>query len=87
MDIIQGFTTFIFIIVAAATVVISWWLSKKYQERFAKFPWWKTAVLLLIEFLAWIGFLIFWAWVKSNLWILAVIVVIIIIILLIRRKR
>ena len=77
----------IFLIVIFATIIISWWLSRKYQERYAEFPWWKTGIILAIEILSWIAFAIFWGWVMKHFWVTAIIAVIIIIILLSRRKR
>ena len=77
----------IFLIVVLATMIISWWLSRKYQERYAEFPWWKAGIILAIEILSWIAVIIFLSWVKSNLWVIAIIAVIIIIILFARKKR
>ena len=78
---------FIFLIVVLATIIISWWLSRKYQERYAEFPWWKAGIILAIEILSWIAFAIFWSWIMHHFWVTAIIAVIIIIILLARRKR
>ena len=77
----------IFLIVVFATIIISWWLSRKYQERYAEFPWWKMGIILAIEILSWIAVIIFLSWIKSNLWVIAIIAVIIIIILFARKKR
>lgn len=66
-----------------ATVVGSAWLSRKFKERYAQFPWWKVGLLIAVEVIAWIVFRWFWA----NPWIVAVAAVVIIIILLKRRKK
>jgi len=76
-----------FLIVILATIIISWWLSQKYQERYAEFPWRKTGIILAIEILSWIAFIIFWSWFMKHFWVTAIIAVIIIIILLSRRKK
>ena len=81
----QALVNFLFLIVVLGTAGFSWWLSTKYRERHAEFPWTKTGVILAIEVLSWIGFNIFWGWVRHNWWI-AVILVVIIVVILMRRK-
>jgi len=87
MGAIQWLMNFIFFVVIAGTVLVSFWLSRKYKERYAEFPWGKTGLILAIEVLAWIIFNVLWSWVRANPWIAAVVIVIIIIILFIRRKK
>jgi protein-S-isoprenylcysteine O-methyltransferase Ste14 len=87
MAAIQALMNFIFFVVVAGTVLVSFWLSRKYKERYAEFPWGKTGLILAIEVLAWIVFNVLWSWVRAHPWIAAVVVVIIIIILFIRRKK
>ena len=77
----------IFLIVVLATIIISWWLSRKYQERYAEFPWWKAGIILAIEILSWIAFAIFWGWVMKYYLITLIIAIIIIIIILLARKK
>ena len=83
----QSLVNFIFLIVVLGTAGVSWWLSIKYRERYAEFPWNKAAIILGIEVLAWIAFNIFWGWVINNWWIAIVLIVIIIIVLKKRRRE
>ena len=83
----QSLVNLLFLVVILGTAIISWWLSTKYRERYAEFPWNKAATILAIEVLAWIAFNIFWSWVINNWWIAIVLVVIIIIVLKKRRRE
>ena len=83
----QSLVNLLFLVVVLGTAIISWWLSTKYRERFAEFPWNKAAIILAIEVFAWIAFNIFWSWVINNWWIAIVLVVIIIIVLKKRRRE
>lgn len=83
----QSLVNFIFLVVVLGTAAVSWWLSTKYRERYAEFPWNKAAIILGIEILAWIAFNIFWSWVTNNWWIAIVLIVIIIIVLKKRRRE
>jgi uncharacterized membrane protein len=87
MGAIQGLMNFIFFVVVAGTILVSLWLSRKYKERYAEFPWGKTGLILAIEVLAWIVFNVLWHWVRAHPWIAAVVAIVIIIILFIRRKK
>jgi amino acid transporter len=87
MAAIQALMNFIFFVVVAGTVLVSFWLSRKYKERYAEFPWGKTGLILAIEVLAWIVFNVLWSWVRAHPWIAAVVAVVIIVILFIRRKK
>ena len=82
----QSLVNFLFLVVVLGTAGFSWWLSTKYRERYAEFPWDKAGTILAIEVLSWIGFNIFWGWVRSNLWIAAILVGIIVVILVKRKK-
>ena len=82
----QSLVNFLFLAVVLGTAGVSWWLSTKYRERYAEFPWNKAAIILGIEVLAWIAFNIFWGWVINNWWIAIVIIVIIILVLKKRRN-
>ena len=55
----QSLVNLLFLVVVLGTAGISWWLSTKYRERYAEFPWNKAAIILGIEVLAWIAFNIF----------------------------
>jgi len=79
----------IFLLIVLGTIIVAAWLYRKYQARYAadKFPWRKTGIILGIEILSWIGFNVFWSWVRNNFWIALVILVIIVVILIKRKKR
>ena len=83
----QSLVNLLFVVVILGTAGLSWWLSTKYRERYAEFPWNKAAIILGIEVLAWIAFNIFWSWVTNNWWIAIVLIVIIIIVLKKRRRE
>ncbi len=83
----QSLVNLLFLVVVLGTAAVSWWLSTKYRERYAEFPWNKAAIILGIEVLAWIAFNIFWSWVTNNWWIAIVLIVIIIIVLKKRRRE
>jgi len=87
MQAIQSLMNFVFFLVVAATVVVSIWLSKKYKERYAEFPWKKTGLLIAVEVIAWVIFNWVWSWVRANPWVAAVVAVVMIIILLKRKKK
>ena len=87
MGAIQALMNFIFFVVVAATVVVSIWLSRRYKDRYAEFPWKKTGLLIAIEVVAWVIFNWVWTWVRLNPWIAAVLAIVIIIILLRRKKK
>ncbi|MBI1930903.1 hypothetical protein HYR99_42480 [Candidatus Poribacteria bacterium] len=82
----QSLINFLFLVVVLGTAGFSWWLSTKYQERYAEFPWNKAGIIIAIEVLSWIGFNIFWGWVRHNLWIAAILIGIILVILVKRKK-
>ncbi len=83
----QSLVNFLFLVVILATAGLSWWLSTKYRERYAEFPWNKAAIILAIEVLAWIAFNIFWSWVTHNWWIAIALIVIIVLVLKKRRRE
>lgn len=87
MGAIQSLMNFIFFLVVAGTVVVSVWLSRKYKERHAEFPWSKSGLLIAVEVVAWIVFNWLWSWVRAHPWIAAVVAVVMIIILLRRKKK
>jgi hypothetical protein len=78
-----GLINLIFFLVVAVTLVGSVWLSRKYKERYAEFPWWKAGLLIAIEVAAWVIFI----WLSRHPLIFAGAVVIMVIILLLRRKK
>ena len=84
---IQSLVNFLFLIGVLGTAGFSWWLSTKYRQRHAEFPWKKAGIILAIEIPVWIGFNIFWAFFVHNWWIVAIVVGIIIVVLIKGRKK
>ena len=82
----QSLVNFLFLLGVVGTAIFSWWLSTKYRERYAEFPWNKVGIILGIEVLAWMGFYIFWNWVKVNWWIVFILIAVIVIVAM-KRKR
>ena len=87
MGAIQSLMNIIFFLVVAATVVVSFWLSRKYKERYAEFPWGKSGLLIAVEVVAWVIFNLLWSWVRTHPWIAAIVAVVAIVILLKRKKK
>lgn len=77
----------IFFLLVAVTVVGSIWLSRKFKERYAEFPWWKAAMLIVVEVVAWIVTYRFVAWIQRNIWIVPIVVVVVIVILVKKKKK
>jgi uncharacterized membrane protein YkvI len=76
-----------FFLLLAATVVGALWLSRKFKERYAEFPWWKAAVLIIAEVVAWVITHKFVAWIERHIWIVPIVVVVLIFILMKRKKK
>jgi len=87
MEVIQSLMNFIFLLIVAATIIGSVWLSRKYKERYAEFPWKKSGIIIAIEVVAWIFFNWFWHWVQAHPWIAIVVAIILLIVFLKRKKR
>ena len=87
MGAIQSLMNVIFFLVVAITIGASAWLSRKYKERQAEFPWTKTGLLIAVEVIAWVIFNWLWSWVRAHPWIAVVLAVLVIIILLKRKKK
>jgi hypothetical protein len=77
----------IFFLVVAGTIIFSLWLSRKYKERYAEFPWYKAAIIIVIEIVAWVVTNAFMKMVLRHPWLLAIAAVVIIVILLKRKKN
>ena len=77
----------VFFLIVSATVIGAVWLSKKYKERFAEFPWWKASVVIAVEVVTWITTNALWHWVSRHPWIVIIGIVIIVIVLAKRKKR
>ena len=77
----------IFFVLIAVTILGSIWLSRKYKERYAEFPWWKAAVLIVVEVVAWVITHKFVAFIQHRLWLIPIVAVVVIIILMKRKKK
>ena len=77
----------VFFLLVAVTILGSVWLSRKFRERSAEFPWWKAGVLIAVEVVAWVITHKFVAWVQRHWWTIPIIVIVVIIILMKRKKK
>jgi len=77
----------VFFLIVSATVIGAVWLSKKYKERFAEFPWWKAGTVIAVEVVAWVTTNALWHWVTRHPWIAIIGIVIIVIVLAKKKKR
>ncbi len=73
----------IFSLLIAVTILGSIWLSRKFKERFAEFPWWKVAVLIVVEVVAWV----ITYKILRNWWAIPILVIVMIIILMKKKKK
>ena len=84
---IQGLVNLLFFLVIAGTLGVSWLYAHRLQKQYsAEFPWGKTASIVGIEVLLWIGFNLFWE-IFEAFWLPIVIVAIIVIVFISRKKR
>lgn len=84
---IQGLVNLLFFLVIAGTLGVSWLYAHRLQKQYsAEFPWGKTASIVGIEVLLWIGFNLFWE-IFEALWLPIVIIAIIVIVFISRKKR
>ena len=84
---IQGLVNLLFFLVIVGTIGVSWLYAHRLKKQYgADFPWGKTAGIVGIEVLLWIGFTIFWE-IFEAFWLPIVIVAIIVIVLISRKKR
>ena len=84
---IQNLVNLLFFLAIVGTIGVSWFYAHRLKKQYgADFPWNKTAVIVGIEVLLWIGFTIFWGFVKAF-WVPILIVAIIVIVLISRKKR
>ena len=77
----------IFFLLVAITVLGSVWLSRKFKDRFAEFPWWKAGVLIAVEVVAWVITHKFVAFIQHRWWLIPIVVVVVIVILMKRKKK
>lgn len=84
---IQGLVNLLFFLAIVGTLVVSWLYASRLKKQYgADFPWNKTAMIVGIEVLLWIGFTIFWGFVKAF-WLPIVVIAVIVIVLISRKKR
>ena len=84
---IQNLVNLLFFLAIVGTIGVSWIYAHRLKKQYgAGFPWNKTAAIVGIEVLLWIGFAIFWGFVKAF-WMPILIVAIIAIVLISRKKR
>ena len=84
---IQGLVNLLFFVAIVGTLGVSWLYASRLKKQYgADFPWSKTAMIVGIEVLLWIGFTIFWGFVKAF-WVPIVVIAIIAIVLISRKKR
>ena len=87
LDGIQGLVNLLFFVAIVGTLVVSLIYASRLKKQYgAGFPWSKTAMVVGIEVLLWIGFTIFWGFVKAF-WLPIVVIAIIAIVLISRKKR
>lgn len=84
---IQNLVNLLFLVAIIGTIGVSWFYAHRLKKQYgANFPWSKTAAIVGIEVLLWIGFTIFWGFVKAFWWLI-LIVAVIAIVLISRKKR
>ena len=84
---IQGLVNLLFFVAIVGTLVVSLIYASRLNKQYgASFPWSKTAMIVGIEVLLWVGFTIFWGFVKAF-WLPIVVIAIIAIVLISRKKR
>jgi len=84
---IQNLVNLLFFVAIVGTIGVSWLYAHRLKKQYGTdFPWSKTAAIVGVEILLWIGFTIFWGFVKAF-WVPILIVAIIAIVLISRKKR
>jgi len=84
---IQSIVNFLFLVIVLGTLGVSWVFAQRLRKQYsADFPWNKTAAIVGIEVLIWIGFNIFWEFFKVY-WLPISIIAVIIIGIISRKKR
>ena len=84
---IQSMINLLFLVIVLGTLGVSWVFAQRLRKQHgADFPWHKTAGIVGIEVLIWIGFNIFWEFFKVY-WLPISIIAIVIIYILSRKKR
>ena len=85
---IQGLVNLLFFVAIVGTLVVSWLYASRLKKQYnANFPWGKTASIVGIEVLLWIGFNFFWE-IFEAFWLpITVVAIIAIVIISSRNKR
>lgn len=84
---IQNFVNLLFFVAIVGTLGVSWVYASRLKKQYsADFPWNKTALIVGIEVLLWLGFNFFWE-IFEAFWLPIAIVAVIIIVLISRKKR
>ena len=84
---IQGLVNLLFFLAIVGTLGVSWLYASRLKKQYnAAFPWNKTALIVGVEVLLWIGFNFFWE-IFEAFWLPITIVAIIVIVLISRKKR
>ena len=84
---IQGLVNLLFFVAIVGTLVVSWVYADRLKKQYsADFPWNKTAGIVGIEVLLWIGFNLFWEFFEAF-WLPITVIAIIAIVLISRKKR
>ena len=84
---IQNLGNLLFFVAIIGTIGVSWVYAHRLKKQYgADFPWNKTAMIVGVEILLWIGFNIFLEFFKAY-WLPISVVAIIAIVLISRKKR
>ena len=85
---IQGLVNLLFFVAIVGTLVVSWIYANRLRKQYrADFPWGKTASIVGIEVLLWIGFNFFWE-IFEAFWLpITVVAIVAIVIISSRNKR
>ena len=84
---IQGLVNLLFFVAIVGTLVVSWIYASRLKKQYgANFPWSKTALIVGIEVLLWLGFNFFWE-IFEAFWLPITIIAIIVIVFISRKKR
>lgn len=84
---IQNLGNLLFLLAIIGTIGVSWVYAHRLKNQYgADFPWNKTAMIVGVEILLWIGFNIFLEFFKAY-WLPISVVAIIAVVLISRKKR
>ena len=87
LDSIQGLVNLLFLVAVIGTLVVSWIYADRLKKQYhADFPWGKTASIVGIEVLLWIGFNFFWE-IFEAFWLPITVVAIVAIVIILSRNR